>query len=65
MKPVFGFIFVAGWDRGLTPVSHGGFTAYDVYRHTVGTQVSDPCPSDSLLEIIFRIFIPLSHHIGA
>ena len=57
MKPVFGFIFAVGWDRGLTPVSHGWFP--------VGTLVSDPCPSDSLLEIIFRIFIPLSHHIGA
>lgn len=21
MKPVFGFIFAVGWDRGLTPVS--------------------------------------------
>ena len=31
----------------------------------LGTLVSAPCPSDSLLEIIFRIFIPLSHHIGA
>ena len=31
----------------------------------VGTLVSDPCPSDSLLEIISRIFIPLSQHIGA
>ena len=63
MKPVFGFIFVAGWDRGLTPVSHGWFPASDV--SWLGTLVTDPCPSDSLLEIIFRIFIPLSHHIGA
>ena len=40
-KPVFGFIFVigcvvdyvfrvAGWDRGLTPVSHGWFPASGV-----------------------------------
>ena len=57
MKPVFGFIFAVGGDWGLTPVAPGGFP--------VGTPVSDPCPSDSLLEIISRIFIPLSHHIGA
>ena len=30
MKPVFGFIFVVGWDRGLTPVSHGWLPASDV-----------------------------------